>query len=61
MLDIILVLGLIGSNFGWWIYVRHLSGVVSDLKDVSSDLKNATAKVSSAGNQVAAAVQSIKQ
>ena len=61
MLDIILGLALLVSNIGWWIYVRHLSGVVSDLKDVSSDLKYVTAKVSSAGNQVAAAAQTISK
>jgi len=54
MLDIILGLAVIGSNLGWWIYVRHLSGVTSDLKDVVTDVKNAATKVSTAANQIKA-------
>lgn len=47
MLDILLVLAIIASNAGWWIYVRHLSGVTSDLKDIASDVKNAANKLKS--------------
>jgi len=43
----------------WWLYVRHLSGVTSDLADIGSDLKHAANKVSAAGDQVAAAAQQI--
>lgn len=32
----------------WWIYVRHFSGVTSDLKDVASDVKNAADKIKAA-------------
>ena len=59
MLDLILGLALIASNVGWWIYVRHLSGVTSDLKDAVNDVKNVTVKVSAAGDKVAAAAKTI--
>ena len=52
-----LVIALIVSNGLWWLHVRHLSGVTSDLKDVVQDVKNASAKVSSAGDQVQGAVK----
>ncbi len=48
MLDILLVLAVIGSNLGWWLYVRHLSGVTSDLKDVVTDVQGAATKVTAA-------------
>jgi len=58
-LALILALALIVSNAAWWLHMRHLSGVTSDLKDVVQDVQNAAAKVSTAGNQVAAAAKKI--
>jgi hypothetical protein len=52
MLDLLLVVALIVSNLSWWIYVRHLSGVTSDLKDVAVDLTKATAKVTAAAQTI---------
>lgn len=48
-------LGSLFSSACWWIYVRHLSGVTSDLKDLGVDLTKATATA-----KVTAAAQTIK-
>ena len=39
-----LVLGATAASAGWWIKVRSLSGVVSDLQNASSVAKNAAAQ-----------------
>jgi hypothetical protein len=49
-------IGALAASSLWWIYVRHLSGVTSDLQDIGSDLKHATAQVTSAAQQVQQAV-----
>ena len=53
LLNVLLVLAVIGSNLGWWIYVRHLSGVTSDLKDVATDVQKAANQVTAAAKTVA--------
>lgn len=58
-LNIALVLALIVSNGLWWLHVRHLSGIASDLKDVRNDVNNAAGAVQSAANQVTTAAQNI--
>jgi hypothetical protein len=45
-------LGSLFSSACWWLYVRHLSGVTSDLKDVAVDLTKATAKVTAAAQTI---------
>jgi hypothetical protein len=61
MLDLLLVVALILSNLSWWIYVRHLSGVTSDLKDAVIDVKNAAANVGAASKNVAAAAVTLSK
>ena len=57
--SIVLGAALIASNFFWWLHVRHLSGVTSDLQDAVSDVKNVADKVNSAANQAVNAAQTI--
>ena len=40
-----IVIGAMVASAAWWIHVRSLNGVISDLKDVSSDAKTAVAAV----------------
>lgn len=58
-LNIALVLALIVSNCLWWLHVRHMSGITSDLKDVRNDVSNAAGAVQSAATQVKAAAQNV--
>jgi hypothetical protein len=42
-----LAVGAIGASIPWWIKVRGLHGVVSDLKDVKQDAQNVAGKIKS--------------
>ena len=39
-----LAMGAIAASACWWIYVRGLKGVISDLKNVKTDAANAANK-----------------
>ena len=39
MIWIGIVIGAISASFGWWMYVRSIGGVISDLKDAAKDAK----------------------
>lgn len=49
---IILVIALVVTNIAWWIRVRGLNGVISDLKNIPSDAKNVQASAASVANKV---------
>ena len=38
------VIGAVVASACWWVYVRHLGGVISDLKDIATTAKAAAAK-----------------
>ena len=40
-----LILGALTASAGWWIYVRSLNGVISDLKNVKTDAQNVVNQV----------------
>lgn len=44
MLYLGIAIGVISASLGWWMYVRSISGVVSDLKNVVQDAKNVAGK-----------------
>lgn len=55
----ILVFALIATNGFWWLHVRHLSGITSDLKDVKNDVQSAAVKVEGAAAQVTQAAATV--
>ena len=38
-------IGAASASLGWWLYVRSIGGVVSDVKDVVQDAQNIKKKV----------------
>jgi hypothetical protein len=42
---LLLSLALVGSNVAWWVLVRGMHGVISDLNNIRADAKNLSDKV----------------